>query len=248
MNTCTAPDCLRATTLHLCTDCILELDELLGDVPDLVRLLDGPISRTSVTRNPGAGGGGGHAGSKPAINLDALLLKAWLCQLPPRAHAEAMDNPSAGETLYMARIWVKQGRDLVWGPEDKRVYGPCEEPLEGEDEEESILCAGQLTANPDDGSVRCPQCDTVHCVQDLLARLRTKARGEPMTPREVREYLQRKAKVSVLKKDFENWVQLGRLGYVLDRVTTSGTARRIYYPGDVLRVFEDMRGRRRTTA
>jgi hypothetical protein len=155
-----------------------------------------------------------------------------------------MDNPAAGETLYMARIWVKQGRDLVWGPEDRRVYGQCEEPLEGEDSA-VVLCSGRLTAHPDDVSVKCPECNTIHHVHDLLYRLRLKARGEPMTPRAAREYLQKKARVSILKKDFENWVQLGRLRYVLERVTTTGTHRRMYYPGDVLGVFEDMRGRRR---
>lgn len=243
---CTTPDCYRETTLALCMACIVELAGLLEDVPSLVRLLDGPISRTSVTRNPGSGGGGGHPGSKPAINLDALLLKAWLCQLPSSAHSEAMENPNAGETLYMARIWVKQGRDLVWGPEDKRVYGQCEEPLDGG--QSPTLCDGRLTAHPDDVSVKCPACATVHHVHDLLDRLRQKARGEPMTPRGVREYLQKKAKVSILKKDFENWVQHGKLAYVLDRVCNAGKARRIYYPGDVLEVFEDMRARKRTPA
>lgn len=245
MNTCTGPDCLKTTTLYLCTDCIVELDGLLEDVPVLVLLLDGPIARTSVTRNPGSGGGGGVAGSKPAINLDALLLRAWLCRLPDRAHAEAMDNPDAGQTLYMARIWVGQGRDLVWGPEDKRVYGECEEPLDGDDED-GYLCTGRLTAHPDDVSVKCPECSTVHYVSDLLDRLRLKARGEPMTPRGVREYLQKKAKVAVSKFDFENWVKLGRLRYVLDRVNTEGKAQRIYYPGDVLHISESMRARRRT--
>ena len=244
MTTCTTPECHRLTTLYLCTDCIIELDGLLEDVPVLVRLLDGPINRTSVTKNPGSGAGG-HAASKPAINLDALLLKAWLCQLPSRAHGEAMENPDAGRTLYMARIWVPQACDLVWGPEDKRVYGSCEEPIEGGDS--PTLCDGRLTARPDDESVKCPACGTVHHVRDLLARLRAKARGEPMTPRGVREYLQRKAKVAVLRKDFENWVARGKLGYVLDRVTTDGKAQRLYYPGDVLEVHEDTRdwGRRR---
>lgn len=243
MTHCTTPDCHRETTLYLCTTCIVELDALLEDVPVLVRFLDGPITRTSVTRNPGSGGGGGHPGSTPAINLDALLLKAWLCQLPGRAHAAAMDNPKAGEVLYMARIWVQQGRDLVWGPEDKRVYGQCEEPLE--DGEDPTLCDGRLTAHPDDVSVRCPACATVHHITDVLYRLRIKARGEPMSPRSVREYLQKKARVVVSKFDFENWVKLGRLRYVLDRVNSEGKPRRIYYPGDVLSVAEDMRARRR---
>lgn len=119
MTSCTTPECHRITTLYLCTSCIVELDSLLADVATLVRLLDGPIARTSVTRNPASsGGGGGHPGSKPAINLDALLLKAWLCQLPDRAYGEATENPKAGETLHMARIWVPQARELVWGPED----------------------------------------------------------------------------------------------------------------------------------
>ncbi|MBT2594745.1 hypothetical protein [Arthrobacter sp. ISL-72] len=242
MTSCTTEDCHRLTTLYLCTSCIVELDSLLEDVGALVRLIDGPIARTSVTRNAASsGGGGGHPGSKPAINLDAMLLKAWLCQLPARAHAEAMDNPKAGETLYMARIWVKQARDLVWGPEDHRVYGECGEELDPS----GTQCDGQLTAHPDDLTVKCKSCGTVHEVRDILARLRERARGKPMSPREVREYLQQKARVSILKKDFENWVQLGRLRYVLDHVSTIGTGRRLYFPGDVLAVFEDMRGRRR---
>lgn len=242
---CSTEDCNRLTTLHLCTVCILELSGLLDEAGPIVALIDGAIFRTSVTSNPGSGGGGGVASSKPAMNIDAFLLKAWLSQLPSSAHAEAMDNPTAGRTLHMAREWVAQGRDLVWGPEDKRVYGRCEQPLEGGDD--PALCDGQLTAHPDDPSVKCPACDSVHQVEDLLAHLRWRARGEPMTPRGVREYLQRKAKVSVLKKDFENWVHRGKLGYVLDRVTTTGKPQRLYYPGDVLEVHEDTRdwGRRR---
>lgn len=246
MLNCTAPDCPMLTSLYLCTSCIVELDALLTDVPVLIQFLDGPISRTSVTSSPGAGGGGGHPGSKPPISLDGLLLKAWLRQLPERAHAEAMDNPAAGETLFMARLWVEQARDLVWGPEDKRVYGECGEPIDGGDE--PTLCDGRLTSHPDDVTVKCPACNEVHHVQDILARLRERARGLPMAPRAVREYLQRKAKAFILKKDFENWVQLGLLSYVLDRVNTEGRAQRVYYPGDVLEVSQYMRDRRRLRA
>ncbi|WP_284986979.1 hypothetical protein [Arthrobacter sp. fls2-241-R2A-172] len=249
MTTCTAEDCNRPTTLYLCTDCILGLDSLLADVGPILSLIDGAIEQTSVTRSPGAsGGGGGHAKSKPAMNVDAWLLRAWLHQLPDRAHATAMDNPKAGEILYMARLWVQQGRDLVWGPEDKRVYGQCEEPLDGGDEDDDpVPCDGRLVAHPDDATVKCPACNTVHNVSDVLDKLRRKARGEPMPPRAVRQYLQRKARVIVTKFDFENWVKLGRLHYVLDRVTTTTKAQRIYYPGDVLEVSERMRARRRTT-
>jgi len=118
---CTTEDCRRLTSLYLCAECIVELDGLLEDVPALIPLLDGPITMTSVTKGPGMGNGSGHPGSKPPINLDALQLRAWLNQLPDRAHAEAMDNPNAGRTLYMARIWVKRARQLVWGSEEETI-------------------------------------------------------------------------------------------------------------------------------
>ena len=245
MTTCTTPDCNKITSLFLCTACIVELDELLQDCSPLVRFLDGPISGTSVTSGPGAGGGG-HPGSKPPGSLDAMLLKAWLCQLPYRAYSEAVDNPTAGQTLFMARLWVNQARDLVWGPEDKRVYGECEEPLVGSDDPQ--LCNGKLTARPDDVSVKCQECGTVHHIHDIMYRIKEKVRGQPMPPRAVREHLQKKAKAFIPKKDFENWVMMGRLSYVLDRVTTEGRPQRIYYPGDVLAVFQYMRDRRRIRA
>jgi len=121
MNYCTTEDCYRETTLYLCTECIVELDALLQDVPVLIPLLDGARAGTAVVRNPGSGGGGGVTGSKPPGSLDAMLLQTWLCYLPKRAHGEAMDNPEAGRTLYMARIWVKQARRLVWGAETEVV-------------------------------------------------------------------------------------------------------------------------------
>lgn len=249
IRTCTADDCNRITTMFLCTDCIIALDDLLKDVDVLVRFMAGPIFQTSVTKSPGAsGGGGGHASSKPPINIDALLLRSWLCQLPNSAHAEAMNNPDAGRTLYMAREWVGQGRDLVWGPEDKRVYGECERPW-GEDEDgEPVLCDGRLTAHPDDVSVKCPTCWAVHSIPELLDRIRAKVRGEPMSPRGAREFLQRQARAFILKKDFENWAERGLLPYVLARVNSEGRPRRLYYPGDVLRVFQHMKSRSRTLA
>lgn len=249
---CTTEDCGRLTTLYLCTTCIVELAELLDDVAPILLLIDGAFHGTSVTRSPGSsGGGGGVASSRPAMNVDAYLLKAWLNQLPTSAHAEAMDNPTAGQTLYMAREWISSGRDLVWGPEDKRVYGRCgamDEPDPDIDEEEPQPCAGLLVAHPDHSTVKCPDCNTVHQVDEILAELRLKVRGQPMTPREVRELLQRKAKVMVSVFDFKNYVKLGKIRYVLERVNTEGRPSKMYYPGDVLDVYMRMRERRRHIA
>jgi len=118
---CTTENCGRLTTLYLCTACIVELDGLLEDVPALIPLLAGARAGTAVVRKAGNGGGGGHPGSKPPGNLDAMLLQGWLKQLPERAYTLATDNPEAGRWLYMARIWVKQARHLVWGAETETI-------------------------------------------------------------------------------------------------------------------------------
>lgn len=115
---CTTEGCGKATSLYLCTGCIVELDGLLQDVPALIDMLAGVRAGTAVVRNPAAGSTGGVAGSKPPGSIDAMMLQAWLLQLPQRAHDAAADNPSAGQWLYMARIWVRQARELVWGPEE----------------------------------------------------------------------------------------------------------------------------------
>lgn len=70
------------------------------------------------------------------------------------------------------------------------------------------------------------------------------ANGEPLPPKEAIEYLRVKAKLSVKMFDFKNWVKHGHLAYVLDRVSTDDKARRIYYPGEVFRVAQQMRERR----
>jgi hypothetical protein len=118
---CTTQGCGHITELYLCTEHIVELDALLKDVPALIELLAGARAGTAVVRKAGSGGGSGIAGSKPPGSLDAMMLQAWLGQLPARAHAAAMDIPNAGEWLYMARIWVSRARQLVWGLEEEIV-------------------------------------------------------------------------------------------------------------------------------
>lgn len=65
-----------------------------------------------------------------------------------------------------------------------------------------------------------------------------------MRAADVRRYLSSAAGVQVSKKDMENWIQLGRLGYVLERVEVAKRPRRIYFPGDVLHLHMKMLHRR----
>ena len=87
-----------------------------------------------------------------------------------------------------------------------------------------------------------PEPEVINHAQ-IQARIQ-EAYGEPLPPREAIDYLRTKAKLPVKMSDFKNWVKLGHLQYVLDHVRTDDKARRIYYPGDIFRVAQQMRERR----
>jgi len=87
-----------------------------------------------------------------------------------------------------------------------------------------------------------PETETVNHAK-IKERIQ-EAYGEPLPPREAIDYLRAKAKLSVKMFDFKNWVKHGHLPYVLDRVSTDDNARKIYYPGEVFRVAQQMRARR----
>lgn len=70
------------------------------------------------------------------------------------------------------------------------------------------------------------------------------ARGEPLPPREAIDYLRKKTKLQIKMFDFKNWVKHGKLTYVFDRVTSHDKPRKIYYPGDVFTVAQEMRDKR----
>lgn len=123
MTGCTTEECGRTSELYLCTRCIIELDELLTDVPFLRVNLDPVLQATKVTKRAGNSGGSGtnNTASRPPTSIDAGLTRQWLAVLPDRAYTEATNNPDAGQTLYMARIWVNNARRLVWGNKAETV-------------------------------------------------------------------------------------------------------------------------------
>lgn len=120
--TCTAEDCDTPATLYLCEHHRLELKDLLEGVDFLIVNLDPLIQSGKVTRKVGGqeGGSGNKAGSKPPTT-DTQMIRYWLWQLPANAYKEARDNPHAGRTLYMAKIWVGKARQAVYGAEPKEV-------------------------------------------------------------------------------------------------------------------------------
>lgn len=113
----------ESSTLSLCEDHRAELADLLDNVDFLIVNLDPNIQAGKVTKKAGGQEGGNgtkSAGSRPPT-LDTAQLRAWLWELPRNAYAEARDNPQAGQTLHMARIWVGNARTLVYGNETEDI-------------------------------------------------------------------------------------------------------------------------------
>lgn len=126
---CTEKECdTESSTLHLCEDHRAELKDLLDNIDFLIVNLDPNIQAGKVTKKPGGSEGGNGtkaAGSRPPTT-DTNQLRYWLWELPRNAYTEARDNPNAGQTLHMARIWVGKARDAVYGPEPTRPRDPYE--------------------------------------------------------------------------------------------------------------------------
>lgn len=113
----------ESSTLSLCEDHRAELSDLLDNVDFLIVNLDPNIQAGKVTKKAGGQEGGNgtkSAGSRPPT-IDTAQLRAWLWELPRNAYTEARDNPQAGQTLHMARIWVGNARTLVYGVAPEEV-------------------------------------------------------------------------------------------------------------------------------
>lgn len=121
---CTEKECdTESSTLHLCEEHRAELKDLLDNVDFLIVNLDPSIQAGKVVKKPGGQEGGNgtkSAGSRPPTT-DTTQVRYWLWELPTNAYTVARDNPNAGQTLHMARIWVGKARDAVYGPDREEV-------------------------------------------------------------------------------------------------------------------------------
>lgn len=119
--TCTTPDCERATSTYLCTQCVSDLQAWIDKVPLLLPELDVTIARLDVTR-PGNGEtrSSNVAGSAAPANLDALELKARLQSVTHTAAEYAQEDHAAG-TAWIIQEWCKNAELLISGPEEPAI-------------------------------------------------------------------------------------------------------------------------------
>lgn len=236
---CTTEDCQNHTSTYLCKRCVEDLQAWIDKVPAMRAELFTTMAKLDAIAPRSSGGGGGKAEYPSPVNNGAMDLRhALLIWEGQDAKKLALDK-FAGGFMPMLQDLIKKSERAIDLPMQKIVYGPCQAPTEfGE-------CEQQLKAAPEAETITCRGCGTSHDVVDIIESRTKRTRGNPMSPTDAREYLYKKTKTFVTKKDIENWVMLGHLSYVLARVTTTAKPPRIYYPGDILSTHQRMKDRKR---
>ena len=254
---CTAP---TADGIYLCDQAEGDLFTLLGQIPDTLTDAQDTIARLE---RKGQNNGSTTRGHNDGLSIDALdhvialkkLLESWAQMLREETQEAVSEDPMhylranlrqitqhdwAGDMLTELTEAHRTVQNLVDTRREVIILRRCGTLLE-----DGTHCQAQLRLrDKDDQWVKCHNCGSWFAVEAVRREMARKAKGEPMRAADVRRYLARVAGQHIQKKDMENWVQIGRLGYVLDRVETSARPRRAYFPGDVLHLHMEMRMRR----
>ena len=249
-----------ADGIYLDDPCEKNLWDLLGQIPDTLADAEDTVARLDRKGQAAGGGGSGHS---DGINLEALddvialqgLLGSWVQMLleetreghgeEPVAYLRArlreiVRQDWAGEMLDELTEAHRKVENLVDVRRETIILRTCGTLLE-----DGTHCESKLKLR-DKGQewVQCYWCGSWFAVEAVRRELARKARGEPMRAADVRRYLARTTGRHISKKDMENWVQIGRLKYVFERVESTRRPQRIYFPGDVLRLHMEMQERR----
>ena len=260
--TCTVPRCDTPTAdgIYVCDPHEGSLFTLLGQIPDTLADAQDTIARLE---RKGQTTGGSASGHSDGLSIEALdhvitlkkLLESWAQMLHEETQEHASEDPArylranlreivrhdwAGDMLTELTEAHRTVQNLVDTRREVIILRRCGTLLE-----DGTHCQTQLRLrDKDDQWVKCHNCGSWFAVEAVRREMARKAKGEPMRAAEVRRYLYHVAGQHIQKKDMENWVQNGRLGYVLERVETSARPRRAYFPGDVLHLHLEMRMRR----
>ena len=258
--TCTHCGGTTADGIYLDDPCEQALWDLLGQIPDTLADAQDTIARLE---RKGQNTGSTTRGHNDGLSIDALdhvialkkLLESWAQMLREETQEAASEDPAhylranlrhitqhdwAGDMLAELTEAHRTVQNLVDTRREVIILRRCGTLLE-----DGTHCQTQLRLrDKDDEWVKCCNCGSWFAVEAVRREMARKAKGEPMRAADVRRYLARVAGQHIQKKDMENWVQIGRLGYVLERVETSARPRRAYFPGDVLHLHLEMRMRR----
>lgn len=236
---CTTPECNRPTSVYLCGQCVSDLQAWIDRVPAMREELFITMAKLdAIAPRNSEGSGGGKTESDLPVNDRAMDMRHALMLWEGQDAKSLAKDKYAGGFLAMLQDLLDKAEVIIDLPRQQIVYGPCQaETPDGE-------CKRELKAEPEAETIDCPECGAFHRVASIIASRAKRSRGEPLPPKEVREFLMAETKTFVTKKNIENWVMLGHLKYVLARVTTTVKPPRIYYPGDVMTTHFRMKDRR----
>lgn len=131
---CTGGGCTKPTAHYLCDDCTTSLAKTMSDIPRLIQVLN--LISTNIekafTQKAARGGGGGKAGSKPPMNLNAYQLALNLnMALAYTPHQYATHQDGAWSKQYIEHQ-VTAAKLLVDGePETTRTEWETRLKLQG---------------------------------------------------------------------------------------------------------------------
>ncbi|WP_313816361.1 hypothetical protein [Citricoccus sp.] len=261
---CTRCDALTAAGIHLCHACTTTLEEVLDRVPEALTTV-----QTTVARLDRMGTTGRATGNRvEAVNVSALdekidlteKLQSWarmvlelddrqgLQDIAPTAYLRMSTHiirsqDWAGDLLDELNDALRAVERVFDKPADRRVWGPCSTYFE-----DGSMCMSPLSAEQGAEWVSCRECGTQHSTAWRERLIREQVKGNPMPAKACREWITKNVGVKIKTQDFKNWVYIGALSYVLERVTTAGRPTRLFFPGDVLQVHQRMQQRRRLAA
>ena len=104
----------------LCTSHIVELQDMLDQVPEYLRAL-APLELATSTPRGNQGGSGGATGSRPPLNLHAWAVWVEMQSLPKRASEVAHHDPQAGATYKTVASLVAQAYNILNGAQEPDI-------------------------------------------------------------------------------------------------------------------------------
>lgn len=230
--TCTTAECGKPTDLHLCGQCVSDLQQWLDKIPETRQMLFTTMAKLDNTGPKNSeGGGGGSTGSAMPLREGAMDLRYALAIWLGHKATDLATDPHAGGYLEEIKRLTQKAYRLVDLPPETRIVTRCH-------------CGGDVTthssppqptsSNPDPADIgKCQSCGVVVSTtkKEIQQRILKQAPG-PMRSREVVNWIRQNAGHNIAITDVRNWAREG----LIRRANNPAEGHPTYAVQDVLRV------------
>ena len=238
--------CTGEANVKLCHEHTTRIEQDLAETDSVIT--DLRVTMARLDKGAASVGGGGPAGSRPSINLDALdryeqlraVLTGWATQLEGRAYLTLVRTQDVASYL-LANIekvrvaeWaydlldelaeaMEAGRRATDRAADKISLGMCGAVFE------DVTCTDTVTAVAGAAFARCRTCGTTVGVKAYqLVRIEQAWNIQASLPSILRA-LKQSGHLNVPQKRVEHWVQRGKLHPVAGSLFTPAAVMAAYY-------------------